>query len=115
MISAGSSVHQGTIREIGNRKDGPVEQIAHELTFCDVLNVTFVAEALSKAPSTRGRGIVHVGRLIQQICDGGRGGCVQDSTWNRLQHNVVSSPAGVSTTAPVNFVPLIFLSHYRIK
>ena len=83
--------------------------MVRRLTFCDVLDVAFVAKALSKAPSTRGSEIVHVGCVILQICDGGGGGCVQDSTWNRLQHNVVSSHAEVSTCAPVNLVLLIFL------
>ena len=82
MISAGSSSHQQTIWDIGAGKSGLVEQMGCTLTFGDVLNVAFVAKALSKAPSTRGRGIIHVKRVILLICDKGSSGCVQDSTWN---------------------------------
>jgi len=82
MISAGSSSRQQTIRGTGDGKSGPVEQVACTLTLRDVLNVAFVAKALSKAPTTRGRGVIHARRVILLICDGGSGGCVQDSTWN---------------------------------
>lgn len=115
MISAGISGHQQTMRDIGDGRSGPVEQMACRLTLCDVLDVAFVAKALSKAPSTRRRGVFHVGCVILLICEGGSGGCVQDSTWNRPQHNVVTSHAGESTSALVNRVPIIYISHYHIE
>ena len=59
-----------------------MEQMGCSLTLGDVLNVAFVAKALSKAPSTRGRGVIHARRVILLICDEGSRGCVQDSTWN---------------------------------